>query len=435
MKKSILSAIVVLATNQLAFGESWSLDSCISYAVSHNLTVKSRELSVMSGELEITAAKDGFLPNLSAGAQQSFSFGRALTAENTYANRNTSQFSWSAQMSLPIFQGLRNIRNVEYSKVNFRQLVEQLESSKDDITLAVIAQYLQVLYYQEIYKVSLEQVRLSKVMLERQRELLKAGKVPELDLLQAESQVAQDELTSVTALNNQNLALLDLAQLLELETADGFSIVPLEDDYRAVPLPSAETIYNTALRDNHGILASRLGLDVASKSVKLAQSGYLPTLSFSAGLGSSYYRTSGYDNENFGGQMRHNLNQYLGFSLNIPIFDAFSTRNSVRRAKLQQLSAQLQLKEAEVQLYKTITQAYTQAIAAEKRLESSQIAEKATAAALDAMSEKYTYGRANATEYEQAKTAYIQAVSEAVQAKYESALRRRILRFYYASRP
>ena len=435
MKKSILSAIVVLATNQLAFGESWSLDSSISYAVSHNLTVKSRELSVMSGELEITASKDGFLPNLSAGAQQSFSFGRALTAENTYANRNTSQFSWSAQMSLPIFQGLRNIRNVEYSKVNFRQLVEQLESSKDDITLAVIAQYLQVLYYQEIYKVSLEQVRLSKVMLERQRELLKAGKVPELDLLQAESQVAQDELTSVTALNNQNLALLDLAQLLELETADGFSIVPLEDDYRAVPLPSAETIYNTALRDNHGILASRLGLDVASKSVKLAQSGYLPTLSFSAGLGSSYYRTSGFDNENFGGQMRHNLSQYLGFSLNIPIFDAFSTRNSVRRAKLQQLSAQLQLKEAEVQLYKTITQAYTQAIAAEKRLESSQIAEKATAAALDAMSEKYTYGRANATEYEQAKTAYIQAVSEAVQAKYESALRRRILRFYYTSHP
>ena len=102
---------------------------------------------------------------------------------------------------------------------------------------------------------------------------------------------------------------------------------------------------------------------------------------------------------------------------------------------MQQTSAELQLREAEVQLYKTITQAHTQAVAAEKRMQSSAVAEKSTGAALEAMREKYNYGKANATEFEQAKTAYIQAVSESVQAKYESVLRRRILQFYYDSRP
>ena len=413
--------------------EKWSLDSCISYAVSHNLTVKSRELSVKSGELDITEAKDNFLPNIGAGAQQSFSFGRGLTAENIYANRNTSQFGWNVYMSVPLFQGLRNVRTLDYSKANFRQLVEQLESAKDDVTLAVIAQYLQVLYYQEMYSVSLEQLRLSQIELERRKELLEAGKIPELDMLQAEAQVAQDELSAVTAQNNQDLALLDLAQLLELDSTENFDIQPLTGDPAALPLPTPESVYETALVENHSIRASRLGVEVAGKYLKLAQSGYLPTLSFSAGLGSSYYKTSGFENENFSGQMRHNLSESLGFSLNIPIFDSFTTRNSIRKAKVQQLSAQLQLSDAENQLYKAITQAHTQALAAEKRLKSCVVAEKSTGAALDAMREKYNYGKANATEFEQAKTTYIQAVSDSVQAKYESILRRRILQFYYDS--
>lgn len=413
---------------------SWSLDSCISYAIHHNLTVKNRELSMVSGELDITEAKDNFLPNIYGGANQSFSFGRGLTADNMYANRNTSQFGWSVQMSMPLFQGLRNVRNLDYSKANYRMLVEQFESAKDDITLSVIAQYLQVLYYEEMYKVSLEQLRLSKVEHERRLELLEAGKIPELDLLQAESQVAQDELSAVNALNNKDLALLDLAQLLELRSTDGFSILPLEEDQINLPLPSPDEVYNSALTENHSILASKLGVEVAGKYLRLAQAGYIPTLSFSAGLGSSYYKTSGFVNENFGSQMRHNLSESLGFSLNIPIFDSFSTRNSIRKAKVQQISAQLQLSDAELQLYKTITQAHVQAMAAEKRMKSSAVAEKATGAALEAMREKYNYGKANATEFEEAKTSYLQAVSESVQAKYESVLRRRILQFYYTSR-
>lgn len=427
-----IAYLLAIATAIPSFaGERWSLDSCISYAVSHNLTVKNRQLEVVSGDLSITEAKDGFLPNLNAGAQEYFSFGRGLTAENTYANRNTSQFGWNVQMSVPIFQGLRNVRNLDYAKANFRMLVQQLESAKDDVALSVIAQYLQVLYCREIHQVTLEQLRMSKIELERRKQLLDAGKIPELDILQAEAQVAQDELSSVNALNDHDLALLDLAQLLELDSTVEFDIEPLDTEMEDLPLLSAQTVYENALIDNHSIVSSRLGVEAASKYIKLAQSGYLPTLSFSAGVGSSYYKTSGFINEGFGNQMRHNFSESLGFSLNLPIFDAFSTRNNVRRAKVQRQVAELQLEQATNQLYKAITQAHSQVVAAEKRKEASLLAEKSTRAALDAMREKYNYGKANATEFEQAQSEYIQAVSQSVQAKYESILRRRILLFYY----
>ena len=86
--------------------EPWSLDDCVSYAIDHNIDVSTRRLETLSGELDVTAAKDRFLPQLSGYASQSFNLGRALTADNTYANRNTSSFSVGAQLSLPIFQGL-----------------------------------------------------------------------------------------------------------------------------------------------------------------------------------------------------------------------------------------------------------------------------------------------------------------------------------------
>ncbi len=430
MKKILTSALIaVLTVSPTIAAEPWSLDSCISYAVSHNLTVKSRDISLKIARQDAIDALDRFLPTVQAGASQSFSFGRGLTAENTYANRNTSNFGWQVGLSLPLFQGLRNIRNVDYNVTNVMMVMEQYESAKDDVTLNVIAQYLQVLYNQEIYKVALEQLNLSRTELQRRRDLLEAGKIPELDLIQAESQVAQDELTAVTAQNDCTMALLNITQLLELPTAEGFEVLPVNESEQRM-LPSAETVYSTALGINHGILASEYGVKAARKYTKVAKSGYLPTLSFNAGIGSNYYKTSGFNNEGFGPQMRHNLSKSLGFSLSIPIFDAFSTRNSVRRARLQEISATLQLDQAKNDLYKTIMQAHTQAIAADKRRESSEIASRSTLAALDAMREKYNYGKATATEFEQAKTEYIRAVSTAVQAKYESMLRRRILSFY-----
>lgn len=423
-----ISLAAALCLPAVAWAQAWSLDSCINYAIDHNITVRSRALDRTSAQLDITEAKDRFLPELSAGASQSFNFGRGLTSENTYANRNTSQFGWNVGISLPIFQGLSAVRRLNYSRANLLAITEQYEAAKDDVTLNVISQYLQTLYCAEMHSVAQEQLKLSQAELLRRETLLEAGKIPELDLIQAQSQVAQDELAVVNTHNDHTLALLDLAQLLQLPDIDNFRILPLPDS--DMPLTSPDQVYDNALQHNHAILAANHALTAADRNISLAKSGYLPRLSFNAGLGSSYYRLYGENNPPFHRQMRDNFNKSLGFTLSIPIFDAFATRNSVRKAKVQRLNAELQLHDTRTRLYKSIQQAYYQALAAHKKRTSSAIAREATHAALQAMQEKYNYGKANATEFDQAKTDYFRAASEAVQAKYESILRTRILDFY-----
>lgn len=428
LTKYALSAMAVLTVAASAASQAWDIDKCVAYALEHNVTIKQRKADVESSEISVATAKSGYLPSVSAGISQSWSLGRGLTSENTYANRNTSSTSWSASLNLPLFDGLSTPRQVSYAKANLAATLEQFEAAKENVTLNVITSYLQVLYNKELHEVALHQVELSKYEYTRQQALLEAGKIPEIDMLEAKSQVAQDELNAATSANDTRLALLDLAQLLELDEIEGFDVAPLEDS--GMMLEAPDDVYAQALNINHGLKAARSNIFAAERSISLAKSGYLPRLSFNAGIGSSYFTMSGVDSEPFKTQMKNNYSTNFGLSLSIPIFDGLSTRNSVRRAKVQHLAAQLQYEEVEQNLYKTIQQAYYQADGAHKRLKASVTASETADAAFDAMREKYNIGRATPTEYEQAKTRALRAKAESIQAKYEMIMRTRILDFY-----
>lgn len=432
MRDLLTTAALICGTLCAGAAGEWSLDSCITYAVEHNLSVRSKTVECESAKYDVTEAKDKLLPSVSGYGAQSFSFGRGLTAENTYANRNTSNFNVGANLQLPLFQGLAGVRRIDYAKANLRMILEQLEAEKENVELNVITLYLQALYTAEVAQVGREQARMSAVELQRRRDLVDAGKLPELDLYEAQSQLAQDELSVVTADNDHRLALLDLAQMLELDNAGDFAIAPLACAHGEIPdvYDSAENVFVAALSHNHSLRASQLGIAAADRQLALARTGWIPTLSFNAGLGTNYYRLSRTDNPSFGSQMRQNFQQSVGFTLSVPIFDAFATRNSVRKARLRRFSAEIELDNTRNKLFKAIEQAHTQATAAQKRLEASLVAEDAAAKAFEGMQTKYNYGKATSTEFEQAKAALIRSRLVAVQAHYEMLLRNRILRFY-----
>ncbi|MDE6783745.1 MAG: TolC family protein, partial [Paramuribaculum sp.] len=177
-----------------------------------------------------------------------------------------------------------------------------------------------------------------------------------------------------------------------------------------------------------------LEIDAADRQISLARTGYMPRLSFNAGLGSSYYNIAGLDNAPFHRQMRDNFNKSLGFTLSIPIFDAFTTRNSERKARLQKQNALLAYEDAEYRLQTAIGQAWHQADASRRKYDAALAAAEAARLAYEAMTEKYNYGRANATEYEQAKSAYYNAQVQTIQSRYETQLRIRVLDFYNSPR-
>lgn len=428
MKAFLLAASVCIASTGSAVAEQWNLDRCVAYAHEHNISVQQSKLQIMSGDLEVTEAKDRFLPNVSASASQSFSFGRGLTAENTYADRNTSSFQWGANLNLPLFQGLSEYRQLKVAKSNLQKLLYDYEAAKDNVTLNVISSYLQVLYAKEVLESSRSQLDYSTYEVERQKALVEAGKVAEADLYDAESQQATDRLQVVTAENDVQTALVELANLLQLPTAAGFDITPIDEGEPIIP--TADAVFNAALVHNNSILASRQSIEVADRNISLAKTGYIPTLSFGANVGSSYYTVGGMPHESFGDQMRHNYSTYIGVNLSIPIFNAFSTRNSVRRAKIQKIQAELALDQTETDLFRTIQLAYYQARGARDKYFTSKETLEKTRLSFEATQEKYNLGRSTPAEFEIAKNNLFRTEVNSIQAHYEYLLRHRILEFY-----
>lgn len=432
MRKLLLLFVAALPLFPAEAQTPWSLEQCVEYAVSHNLTVKARELETESEQLTLTEAKDRVLPTLEAGASQTWNFGRGLTAANTYADRNTSNFQWSAGLSLPLFQGLSTVRRIKASESSLAKTLTETAAAKDDITLNVVAQYLQVLYSREVELSAASQVEYTAYEVGRQQALVEQGKVPEADLYDAQAQHAQDKLQLVTAQNDTRTALVQLANLLQLPSAEGFDVLPLSDAEPLIPGP--DQVYDDALGINNSVLAARQGITAANDNISLAKTGYIPRIDFNAGIGSSYYKVSDFPNEGFGPQMRHNYATYLGFRLTIPIFDGFSTRNQIRRARLSKLQAELELDRRQSELYKEIQLAYYQAKGARERyLASGETLEKMRLS-FEATREKYNLGRSTPAEFEQAKNNLFRTEVSSIQARYEYLLRCRILSFYRTNR-
>ena len=239
--------------------------------------------------------------------------------------------------------------------------------------------------------------------------------------------VAQDEMNAVQANNDYRLALLDLSQLIELETPEGFLLEEPAVKIELTPLTPPDEIFQIALGSKASIQAAQYRLEGSKHSIRIAQSGYYPQLSFNGSLGTNYYSTI---NRTFSQQMSDNFNKYIGFNLSVPIFNRLATRNRVRTARLQRENYSLQLDNAKKNLYKEIQQAWYNAAASESKYTSSSTAASASKASFKLMSEKYENGKANAVEYNEAKQNLMKAQSDELQAKYEYLFRTKILDFY-----
>lgn len=432
MKLKQLFIIASVVTMPAYAQQKWDLKQCIEHAIANNLTIKLQEAQREQSKVELSTARNSFLPDLNGSASHSFNFGRSLQADNTYQSLNTQNTGLNLNTSIPLFSGLQKINNVALSKLNLKAAMEDLNKAKEDISIQVASAYLQVLFNEELVKVANEQLVLSKEMLEQKTAFYKNGKASQAEWYEAKARVAQDELSAVQAENNLRLSLLDLSQLLELPSPDDFGIVsPATDSIAGLKIQTSPAeVYAEAVLTKPSVKAAQYRLEGAEKSIQIAKGSYYPQLSFGAGISTNFYNVSGMENGNFGSQLRDNFSQYIGFSLSVPIFNRFETRNRVRSARIQQHTYYWQLEESKKTLYKEIQQAYYNAVNAETQYQSSLTADEAAQASFLLMKEKYTNGKANATEYNESRTAWMKAVSDRLQAKYDYLFRTKILDFY-----
>jgi outer membrane protein len=420
---SFCLASVVSAQQQL------TLEQCIAIALENNRNVKQQELNKQNREIAYNQARADLLPNLNASAGQNFVFGRSIGLDNTYQNTNSSQTSFSLGSDITLFDGLRMKHNIDARRADVNASQADLDKIRDDIVISVSTAFLQVLLNKELLQISEDQIELTNANIAQRSELIKNGKMAEGEIYELEAQKAKEELNRVQAESNLKLALLDLAQIMEIENVSDLDITapPAEKLIGESILLSSDVVYQNALINRPEISGANFRLESAQKEVLMSKAQLYPTLSFGANVGTGYYHMSNRTNDSFSSQMRNNMSNSVGFSLRIPIFNRFQVRNSIRTAQIAVENNRLEMDKTKLDLRKRIEQAYYNALGANSRWEAAKKSEIAGREAYRFAEQKFENGRANSYELFQAKNNLTQVLGEMAQAKYEYAFRLKIL--------
>lgn len=433
--------------------QTMSLQDCITYALEHNTSIEQRKIAEENQRVQLDNSRNSRLPSLNASMSQGWGFGRSTSREGTTIDRTSANSSFNLSTSVPLFTGFRIPNQIKSDEFSLKAASENLRQARRNVGVQVATYYLNALYYKGLVDVQRHQLDLDRAALEKARALYQAGKRPESEVATADAQVALSEHSLTEAIGNETLARLDLMQMLNLDgDVRGFNIVELEVGNEGLGLGNDELaagksesgmggeklglgrnpdgIFDLAVANFPSILAAQYNLESSRYQLKAARSGYLPTLSLSASYSNSYNYVYDMDNIRFGKQLDLNGSEYIGLSLNIPIFDRFQTRNSMRQARLNIESQNMALIEARQSLNKEIQQAYWNAQKARDNYASAQKANASTALAYQYESDRYDSGKGTSYDLQQARTRMEKAQHDELQAKYEYLMRVKILESY-----
>lgn len=461
----LLSSFLLILSYSTAAGQTlWTLRACIDTALENNIQIQQTEIQAQIADNAVDAGYGGLFPTVNASAGYNWNFGLNIDPVTNLAsrdNRQTNSLALNAQWTL--FNGMRNFNTLSQARLDRMARVYQVEDMKNNTSLTVASQYVQILLNKEILRIAEEQLRVTDLQVLRMQQLVDAGAQPQGSLYDIQAQQARDKQSLVSAQNNLAISQLQLAQTLQLQKTSGFDVMPynLQDPDASLLSMTPEAIFEAALDNQPSVKASETAYESAVQSVKLAKGAAWPSLSLFASIATNYSNqvrdleigqrgpapigttSSGDIVNDFGGltvaqgdikdfssQYNDNINEFVGFSLSIPIWTGFQLRNGIRNARLNEEQSRLQLQDTRNQLRQTIERAYADAKAALETFASAKTSVKANEEAFKYASVRFENGAINQFDYENARNGLTQAQAQLAQARYDYVFRIKTLEFY-----
>lgn len=423
-----LTAADVVALPAMDMPVIWSFDDCIDWAISNNTEIRRTILDILQADQDIASAKDQWLPTVGFATTQSYT-NFPSAAEGAKSNIYGSQYAVNANWT--VWEGNVRKYRLESSKILRRQQELAGEDIVKTLELSILQAYLNIMYAMETVTIAEKTLEVSTAQTERARRLMEAGRTSKVDYAQLESQKAQDTYSLVQARNNLETSKMALKKILQLglDTEIEIVLTVFADKDVFTPLPERSTVYDIAAGWLPGLRSNELNRDIYANDVRIAKAGRLPSVSLSGGVGTSY--SSG--GRAWGPQMGHNLNENIGLSLNVPIFDANSTRRAVAKAKLAELDYDLTQTALLNDLSQTIESLYIDAdnaragyTAGVSRLEAATLTD-------NLVNRQFELGLVNPLELLTAHNNLLNARLELLQSKYMAILTQKTIN-YYATR-
>ena len=435
--RHILIAVLTLTLSPaLRAQETWTLDRCIEYAWSNNLSIKQQNIEVSRSEVQLLQDKLDFAPSLNVSFGHNLNWGRSVDLQNLEIihNKLSQSTSASANASIYLLDGLSKLYGLKSSRKSLEISIQEVERLKDEISVSIAKSYLQILLAREILAAAEESFRSLQEQRDRTRLLVEAGSQPYTSLLDIESQLASERVQVVTAESQVRNNTLALQQLLDLKYSPDFRIAVPDIDYiiQGYTADNIDDIYAGAL-SMPVIQSARLALDKGELDLKSAKGQFYPKISLAASYG-TFYSSSTFAPDGsvypFFEQFRDNINPSISLGLSIPIFNNWSVRTNVRNARLAKESLELELRAKEQTLYKEIQTAMTEAETYYRQMEAAEANVASMQESFRYVEEKFNAGALNSTDYTVARTNLLKARSEYLQAKYQFIFQLKIIDFY-----
>lgn len=439
----MLSMIIAWSSNaaqgqsQDQLPQQWTLQSCIDYALQHNITIQKNRIAAQSSIVDVQTAKAALFPSLSFSTGQNMvnrpyqETSSSISGSEIITNNSKTSYNgtYGLNAQWTVYNGSKKQNTLEQSKVNTQIANLNTAASQNSIQESITQAYVQILYAGESVTVNENMLKVSQAQYDRGKELLAAGSISKSDLAQLQAQVGSDRYQVVSAQTTLENYKLQLKQILELDGEEPMNLTPdtLTNRLLLSPLPSRNDVYQSALSFRPEIEAGRLNVQVSGLSTKIAKASYLPTINLSAGIGTN--NTGGSD-FTFSEQIKKGWNNSIGMTLSIPIFNNRQTRSNVEKASLQEQTSRLNLLENQKTLYKTIEGFWLEATSARQRYAAATEKLNSAQTSYSLICEQFNLGMKNTVELLTEKTNLLQAQQEVLQSKYMAILNGQLLTFY-----
>lgn len=417
MRRNILFSLSLLCSLWAIAAQEkptqWTLQACLDYALANNIQIKQSRINELSGLEDTELAKAQLFPSLSADITQ----GYVNYPSHNAADNHSYSGNYSINANWTLFDAGRRNKAIKQQKLQNEMDRLATEESEDDIRIAIVQTYLQVMYAMEAVEINKNTVETAKAERDRAEELYKAGSISAVDLAQLESQYSTDKYQLTVAETNLDNYKLQLKQLLELDISEEIQLAMPEiaESEVVAPLPEKEIIYATSLAVMPQIRNRELAIQSAELEEKRAKAAYWPTLSMNAGVGTGHLSGTNY---NFGNKIWNNFNESVGISITIPIFAQRENKTAYNKAKLAITTSQLDLLNTQKELLQEVESAYLDATSAQSQYLSASERLAYVRQSFELTEEQFFLGMKNTLEMLTEKNNLLNAQQEVLQSKY-----------------
>ena len=439
MKKLIYMILLTrmfLSQESTAQDKKWTLEDCINYAVANNINLQRQMLLTESAEANYLKSKLDILPTLNAGTNANVGFGRSVNpVTNLITFKQNLSNSYSINSSLDLFTGLTTLNTISANRFLLKAGVETEKIARNTLIVDILGQYYQVIYTKGLEEASGMQLEQSEKQLFRITRMVETGKEALSKQFEMESRVSSDRLEYTKARSLANQSLTALKQMLQISSDSGFDvfvpdlntmIIP-DEDYRT------DSIYSIASRILPRLRAIEFELQAISKQYSATKGVVSPRLSVGGAVYTGYYKVmneTDIDQASFPTQLKNNNSQAVWLSLNIPIFNNYTTGRNIKLARIKRDDAALRLELEKNNLYTEIENACLdfnmgkdEYLAAASNLEFNK-------KSFNAVEKKFESGLSDVTDYSAAKTTLFTAETELLRTKLQVLIRKLTIQLY-----